>query len=153
MHAERKVFYVFMSLKDDKEKHMIRRKRGSGVRVYSTQIWQTVDNSQTWCNHGTDEHECVHLHFCLCSLRLTSVQHFRYETLSWSDFSIFIPPLRQILATVTVGFINSEFPCLLHLFKIIFLSMVYQNNDAHREPKLTKEGIVFCFFDWSPVHI
>lgn len=38
MHAERKVFYVFMSLKDDKEKHMMRRKRGSGVRVYSTQI-------------------------------------------------------------------------------------------------------------------
>lgn len=37
MHAERKVFYVFISLKDDKEKHMIR-KRGSGVRVYSTQI-------------------------------------------------------------------------------------------------------------------
>lgn len=38
MHAERKVFYVFMSLKDDKEKHMMRRKRGSGVHVYSTQI-------------------------------------------------------------------------------------------------------------------
>lgn len=36
MHAERKVFYVFMSLKDDKEKHI--RKRGSGVRVYSTHI-------------------------------------------------------------------------------------------------------------------
>lgn len=124
--------------------------------VYSTRMWQTVDNSQTWCNHGTDEHECMHLHFCLYPLRLkqltsalTSVQHFRYETLSWADFSIFILLLRQIFATVSVGFINSEFSCVIHLFKIIFHSMVYQKNDAHREPKLTKGDIVFCFFDWG----
>lgn len=34
MHAERKVFYVFMSLKEDKAKHMIGRNRGSDVHVY-----------------------------------------------------------------------------------------------------------------------